>query len=76
LVSCRADGHSCRTFDTFGLGDEFAGHFGFEVRFDSTIPAGAPSCHFTMWKASDKERQQWEQVTQLIEAKALDRAKR
>jgi hypothetical protein len=55
---------------------QFAGKFGFEVRFDQTIPAGAPTCHFTMWKASDDERRQWEQMTQLIEAKALDRAKR
>jgi hypothetical protein len=55
---------------------EFTGRFGFEVRFDTTIPAGAPTCHFTMWQATDAEREQWGKYTQLLEAKALDRAKR
>ena len=55
---------------------EFTGRFGFEVRFDTTIPAGAPTCHFTMWKATDEERAEWSKYTGLLEAKALDRAKR
>jgi hypothetical protein len=55
---------------------EFTGRFGFQVRFDTTIPAGAPTCHFTMWKATDEERLEWNRYTQLLEAKALDRAKR
>ncbi|MFO0658413.1 MAG: hypothetical protein U0165_01070 [Polyangiaceae bacterium] len=55
---------------------EFSGKFGFEVRFDSTIPSGAATCHFTLWKASDEEREQWAQMTRLIEDKALNRAKR
>jgi hypothetical protein len=55
---------------------EVAGRFGFEVRFDQTIPAGAPTCHFTMWKPSDDERAVWEQTTKLIEEKALLRAKK
>jgi len=50
--------------------------FGFEVRFDSTIPAGAPTCHFTMWKASDDERARWGEYTRLLEAKALVRAQK
>ncbi len=53
----------------------FAGRFGFEVRFDSTIPAGAKTCHFTMWKASDEEKAQWVSYTRLIERKALDHAR-
>jgi hypothetical protein len=54
---------------------EFAGGFGFEVRFDSTIPAGAKTCHFTVWKASDAERTQWESYTKLLEQKALARSR-
>jgi hypothetical protein len=45
--------------------------FGFEVRFDSTIPAGAETCHFTMWQASDEEREQWQLLTEKLERKAL-----
>jgi hypothetical protein len=56
--------------------EELSQKFGFQVRFDSTIPAGAPTCHFTLWKASDEERAQWEAYTRLIEAKALARAKK
>ena len=55
---------------------EFAGRFGFEVRFDSTIPSGAKTCHFTMWKATGEEKEEWGQYTKLLEAKALDRSKR
>lgn len=55
---------------------QFAGRMGFEVRFDSTIPAGAPTCHFTLWQATEEEKQQWGEYTALLEAKALVRAKR
>jgi hypothetical protein len=50
--------------------------FEFEVRFDSTIPAGAHTCHFTMWKATENEKAEWDGYTKLLEAKALARAKR
>ncbi len=53
---------------------EFTGKMGFEVRFDTTIPSGAPTCHFTLWKATDDEKQQWAGMTRLIEAKALARS--
>ncbi len=46
---------------------------GWQVRFDSTIPAGAKTCHFTMWDASDEERRAWDGYSQLLEAKALIR---
>lgn len=46
---------------------------GWQVRFDSTIPAGAKTCHFTLWNASDEEAAAWNQYTQLLEAKALTR---
>jgi len=55
---------------------EHAGQFGFEVRFDTTIPAGAETCHFTLWKASDEEKAEWDSYTKLLEARALVRAKR
>jgi hypothetical protein len=70
----------CRVQRYFVLGmieaaSDYANKFGFEVRFDSTIPAGAKTCHFTMWRASAEEKVQWEQYTELLEAKALLRAK-
>jgi hypothetical protein len=55
---------------------EFAGWKGFEIRFDSTIPAGAPTCHFTAWKPAADERQAWEKKTAELERRALDAAKR
>jgi hypothetical protein len=47
-----------------------------QVRFDSTIPAGAQTCHFTLWTATDEEARAWNQYSQLLEAKALTRNKR
>jgi hypothetical protein len=55
---------------------EATGKMGFQVRFDSTIPSGAPTCHFTLWKATDEEKKAWEQTTATIEAKALVRARK
>lgn len=49
---------------------------GWQVRFDSTIPAGAETCHFTLWNATEAEAAAWNQYTQLLEAKALTRHKR
>jgi hypothetical protein len=46
---------------------------GWQVRFDSTIPAGAPTCHFTLWNATEAESAEWNKYTQLLEAKALTR---
>lgn len=52
--------------------------FGFEpawqVRFDSTIPAGAKTCHFTMWKDDGTGDAAWQQYTQFLDAKALRHA--
>ena len=50
---------------------DFAGRFGFQVRFDSTIPAGAETCHFTLWKPTEEERLAWEEYTKQLERKAL-----
>jgi hypothetical protein len=52
------------------------GAFGFEVRFDSTIPAGAPTCHFTLWQPNEDERSVWASYTSQLERKALDIAKK
>jgi hypothetical protein len=55
---------------------DFTGKMGFEVRFDATIPAGAPACHFTLWKADAREQAQWAEVTGRLERKALEHAVR
>jgi hypothetical protein len=49
---------------------------GWQVKFDTTIPSGSDTCHFTVWKASDEEAAVWADTTRLIEAKALARSKR
>lgn len=54
---------------------EFSRLWGFEVRFDTTIPSGAQTCHFTLWKAGEGERAQWERYTRLLEQRALERAR-
>lgn len=43
----------------------------FQVRFDTTIPSGAPTCHFTLWKTSEEEKKAWEEYTRQLEEKAL-----
>lgn len=44
---------------------------GFQVRFDCTIPAGASTCHFTLWRVTEAEGQAWERYTRQLEEKAL-----
>jgi hypothetical protein len=46
---------------------------GWQVKFDSTIPAGAPTCHFTLWRATDEEAAAWDAYSKTLEAKALTR---
>ncbi|HEY1599797.1 MAG TPA: hypothetical protein VGG64_09360 [Pirellulales bacterium] len=56
---------------------EYGPEHDFDVRFDSTIPAGAPTCHFTMWHTSNAEsKSAWQQYTTAIDEKALEIAKR
>lgn len=50
---------------------EFGVDAGWQVRFDSTIPAGAKTCHFTMWKGDETAAAAWEQYTQFLDEKAL-----
>jgi len=47
-----------------------------QVRFDCTIPAGAPTCHFILWKATAEEKAEWERYTELLERKALQLSER
>jgi hypothetical protein len=49
---------------------------GWQVKFDSTIPAGAKTCHFTLWNATDEEAAEWNRYSSLLEAKALTRKRR
>ena len=42
------------------------------VKFDTTIPSGSPTCHFTVWK-DDGKPAEWNRYTELLEAKALSR---
>jgi hypothetical protein len=55
---------------------EKAGQLGFEVRFDTTIPSGASTCHFTMWKPTEEERGAWAQLTMQLDKKAIEIAGR
>jgi hypothetical protein len=49
---------------------------GWQVRFTQTIPAGAETCRFVLWRASDDERTQWELYSEQLERKALEIAER
>jgi hypothetical protein len=47
---------------------------GFQIRFNCTIPAGAETCHFTLWRGSAAEKKAWAEYTRQLEGKALRRA--
>lgn len=55
-------------------GQDFGNRFGFNVRFDTTIPSGSHTCHFTMWRSSEEEKGVWNDYTQQLEHKALQNA--
>jgi hypothetical protein len=55
--------------------EAFWGAAGFQARFDYTIPAGAQTCHFTVWKPKAGEETAWLDTTRGLERKALERAK-
>lgn len=46
----------------------------FQLRFDCTIPAGARTCHFTIWRGSEEEKAAWENYTRQLEEKALSKS--
>ncbi|MBC7254325.1 MAG: hypothetical protein H5T72_10220 [Actinobacteria bacterium] len=45
-----------------------------QVRFTRTIPAGAETCHFELWKAPGEEAFLWEKYSEELERRALRRA--
>ena len=57
---------------------EFGEEHHFDVRFDTTIPAGAPTCHFTVCvaPAESEEQTEWQRYTASIDEKALEIANR
>ena len=59
---------------------DIAGKFGFDVRFDTTIPSGSPTCHFTMWNAEGAgdggAKRAWTEMTEQIDKKAIEIARR
>jgi hypothetical protein len=52
---------------------EHMGQLGFQARFDTTIPAGSDTCHFTLWRPTPEEAEAWAEYTAKLEAKALRR---
>lgn len=54
--------------------EKFPG-LGFQVRFDSTIPAGAPTCHFSLWRGDEQSARAWTEYTRKLDEKALEIAK-
>lgn len=57
---------------------EFGAEHDFDVRFDTTIPAGAKTCHFTMWQDNDESEEPtaWQLYTVSLDRKALEIAQR
>ncbi|MDI6873351.1 MAG: hypothetical protein QME89_10325 [Actinomycetota bacterium] len=45
-----------------------------QVRFTRTIPAGAETCHFELWKAPGEEASLWERYSEELERRALEMA--
>ena len=43
-----------------------------QVRFTSTIPAGAPTCRFELYRAPREGGSDWEEYTRALERKALE----
>lgn len=58
------------------LKEFFGKDSGFQVRFDSTIPSGAKTCHFTIWRAEGQEKEAWAQLTEMLDEKALEIARK
>jgi hypothetical protein len=47
----------------------------FDVEFKWTIPAGAQTCRFRIWKRREGEKGQWEEYSQILAQRALERSK-
>jgi hypothetical protein len=47
-----------------------------QVRFTQTIPAGADTCRFVIWRASQDEKSEWKKYSEQLDAKALEISRR
>ena len=48
----------------------------FQVRVKTTIPAGAPTCLFEVWRKRPGEADEWEQYSDALAKKALERSRK
>ncbi len=48
---------------------------GWQVRFTQTIPAGAETCRFVLWKGPEQESPEWERYSEQLERKAIEMAR-
>ena len=48
-----------------------AGFEAFDVACDSTIPAGAPTCHFRIWQKDEGDEDAWTAYSRQLEERAL-----
>lgn len=46
-----------------------------QVRFTRTMPAGAETCRFVLWRAPDGDDSEWAKYSEQLEKKALDDAR-
>ncbi len=56
--------------------EKFGAEVDANVRFDTTIPSGAHTCHYTVWKPEGEEKKRWELYTKELERKALEHARK
>lgn len=47
----------------------------FQVRFTQTIPAGAPTCVFEVWRKKPGDADEWEKYSRMLSEKALEKAR-
>lgn len=43
-----------------------------QVRFTQTMPAGAETCRFVLWKADAQEKSEWEKYSEALDERALE----
>ena len=47
-----------------------------QVRFTQTIPEGSETCRFVIWRAEDREKSEWKEYSERLDAKALELSQR
>ena len=55
--------------------EKFPGH-DFQVKFQKTIPAGAPVCAFEIWRRRPGQKDDWEKYSEALAKKALEKSTR